>query len=126
MKFVRCSLVPILALLLIAAAKKQPQVTIRFFAETGPHDTSTFSLPVMMQNPPRKAYLDKIAVISERDVVAIYPFPADDGTMGCAFKLDEHGRLALDEITIEKRGTSLVGVVNGHQVTDMLIDRRVP
>lgn len=114
-----------LAILSIAAAKKRPEVTVRFFTETNPQDTNAFATPVTLRYPPRQVYIDKIAAISERDIVGIYPFPAADGTMGCAFKLDEHGRIGLDTLSVEKRGTSLVAVVNGRQVIDMQIDRRV-
>ncbi len=50
---------------------------------------------------------------------------AADGSMRCVFKLDPGGTQKLDSVSVEKRGTSLVAVVNGRQVTDMLIDQRV-
>jgi hypothetical protein len=118
-------LVPVLALLFVAAGKKEPGFSVRFFAEANAQDTDTFASPVQLQYPPRKAFVQKVPVISERDVLSIYPFQASDGTMGCAFKLDDHGRIALDSLSIEKRGSSLVAVVNNRQVIDMLIDRRV-
>jgi hypothetical protein len=118
-------LLPVVALLFVAAGKKQPELTVRFFAEANPKDTDTFATAVQLQYPPRKAFVQKIPVISERDVLAIYPFQASDGTMGCAFKLDNHGRIAIDSLSIEKRGSSLVAVVNERQVIDMLIDKRV-
>lgn len=118
-------LLPFLALLLIAAGKKQPPLTVRFYTEANAKDTSTFAVPVQLQYPPRTAYVSKIAAISERDVVAIYPFQAADGSLGCAFKLDEHGTIALDTLSVEHRGTALVAVVNGRQVIDMLIDKHV-
>ena len=115
----------LLAIFCTAGAKKKPGPSVRFYAEASERDTSTFAVPVMLQYPPRQAWVDKIPVINEHDIAAIYPFPADDGTMGCAFKLDEHGTLMLDTLSVEKRGTSVVAVVNGRQVIDMQIDRRV-
>ena len=63
--------------------------------------------------------------ITEREISGIFPFPASDGTMGCAFKLDDHGRVWLDTLSIEKKGMALVAMVNGRIVCDMLIDKRV-
>lgn len=125
MKKICRRLLPILALLLIAAGKKQPPVTVRFYTETNARDTSSFAVSVQLQYPPRKAFVSKIAAISERDVTEIYPFQAGDGSMGCAFKLDEHGTIALDTLSIEHRGASLIAVVNGRQIIDMLIDKHV-
>lgn len=115
----------LLALGLIAAGKKEPEVMVRFFTEANAKDTGSFSVPVMFQNPPRRGYISKIPNLSERDVRGIYLFPGNDGTIGCAFYLDEHGTVMLDTLSVEKRGTSLLAIVNGRQVIDMLIDRRV-
>ena len=115
----------LLAVFSIAAGKKVPNVTVRFHTETNEHDTSSFAAPVTLKYPPRQVFIDKLPAISEREIAAIYPFQAADGTFGCAFKLDDHGTIELDTLSVEKRGTSLVAVVNGRQVTDMQIDRRV-
>lgn len=119
------ALFPVLALLLVGSAKKEPAATVRFYAESNSQSGENFTIPVMLQYPPRKAFLDKIPVISERNVESILPSMAADGSMRCVFKLDPGGTQKLDSVSVEKRGTSLVAVVNGRQVTDMLIDQRV-
>jgi hypothetical protein len=111
-------------LLCIAAAKKE-DTTVRFHTETQQQDGQAFAMPVRLQHPARNAYVSKVPAISERDIVAIYPFQAKDGSWGCLFQLDAHGRIALDTLSIEKRGTSLVAAVNGRQVIDLQIDRRI-
>jgi len=58
-------------------------------------------------------------------VLAFYPYPADDGSYGALFQLDEHGRLALDALSVERRGTLLFVLINGRPVTELQIDRRV-
>ena len=118
-------ILPLAALLFVAGAKKQPPVTVRFHVEGNAQDTNVFTTPVTLQNPARQAFIDKIPVISERDIQSIFPFEAGDGTLGCAFKLDDHGRIALDTTSLDKRGTSLVAFVNGRQVVDMVIDKHV-
>jgi hypothetical protein len=126
MKFASRFLILLIPLLFVAAAKKkQPIVAVRFHTEANAHDSSSFATKVALLNPPREAYIEKMPVLSERDIQAIFPFPAADGTMGCAFQFDRHGTLALDTLSIEKRGEPLVPVVNGRQLMDMTIDKRV-
>lgn len=124
MRFLRF-LLPLLALGFIAGASKPP-ISLRFHTETNPNGGDEFTLNVpSAADASRKICLSKVAVISEEDVVAIFPFPADDGTQGCAFKLDEHGRIALDTLSQESRGTLLMGFLNTRLVTTMMIDRHV-
>jgi len=118
-------LLPVLALFCIAGARKEPEVTVRFYTEVSGKESDSFSFPVQLHFPPRRGYITKIPNISERDITGIYLFQAADGSVGCSFLLDEHGKVALDTLSIEKRGTSLVALVNGRQAVDILIDRRV-
>ena len=121
-------LLPLLALAWLGMAKP-PAVTVRVFAEANEHDTNRFAAPVALKNPPRQAFIEKMPSLNERYIAAIYPFQADDGTWGCAFKLDAKGRIDLEVVSTERRGSSLVvfvGTKKGtHQVVDMVIDRRV-
>jgi hypothetical protein len=119
-------LLPFLAIFLIAAGKKQPEVSVRFYTEGVAGDTESFALPLYLQDPPRKVYVSKIANISEHDITAIYPFQATDGSIGCVFLLNETGKIALDVLSVEKRGTSLIATMNGRTVISLLIDRRIP
>ncbi len=112
-------------LLFTGFASKRPEVTVRFYAEANDRDSDSFSTAVHLENPPRQVVVQKVPAVSERDIEAIYPYRASDGTLGCAFKLDVGGTAKLDSVSVEKRGTSLIAVVNGRQVLDMLIDRRV-
>ena len=123
MRFARF-LLPLLALSFLAAAHK-PKLTIRFHIEANPNSGSSFAIEAPVPGASRPISISKIADISENDVAAIFPFPAEDGSMGCALKLDNHGRLTLISISQEYRGTLLLGFVNGRAVTAMLIDRRV-
>jgi hypothetical protein len=118
-------MLPLLLLLFVAAAKKQATVTVRFHTETNARDGEQFASPATLMYPPRKVFLSRVPDISEVNIQAIYPFQAADGTFGCSFKLDENGRIALDTLSVDRRGTSLVAFVNGRQVIDMQIDKRV-
>lgn len=120
-------LLPVFALCFVAGAKKTPEITVRFHAEANRLDGERFATPVQLKFPPRQTYIERVPSISERQIKAIYPFQAPDGSRGCAFMLDNSGRLNLEVISTERRGSSIVAFVstkNGtHQVIDMQIDK---
>lgn len=117
-------LLPLIALSFLAAASK-PKLMIRFHAEVNPASGSSFAISAPVPGSSNPISLSKVPEITESDVAAIFPFAAEDGSMGCVFKLDTHGRLSLDSLSTESHGALLVGFVNGRAVTAMLIDRRV-
>jgi len=118
-----------LALVFLGMAHKPPGITVRFFVEANKQDSETFSTPVTLKNPPRPAFIEKVPAVSERSFRAIFPFRAADGTWGCAFKLDDQGRLDLDTVSTSKRGYAIVPLIltkaGRHQFSEMVIDRPV-
>jgi hypothetical protein len=128
MNAVRLCFIAILGLFFIGAAKKQ-LVAVRFHVEANARDGDTFAMPVKFRNPPRDAYVERVPSLSERDVQGIYPTNAGDGTYGCAFVLNTHGRTALQTISTEKRGSSLVVFISTktgtHQVVELMIDKPI-
>jgi hypothetical protein len=125
MKIFRSLALLLLALALAGFAQKSGTLSVTFHVEANARDTSTFSVPVTLKNSHRQVYIEKMPSITEREIETIYPFPASDGTMGCAFKLDAHGRIWLDTVSIENYGKAIVAMVNGRIVFDMFIDKRV-
>ena len=119
----------VLALAFLGMAQKPPGIIVRFFVEANKQDSETFSTPITLKNPPRSAFIEKIPAVSERSFRAIFPFRAADGTWGCAFKLDDQGRLDLDTVSSSKRGFAIVPLVitkaGKHQFSEMVIDRSV-
>ena len=107
----------------------KPKVSIRFYTEVNSQVGSTFAMQAHLENMKRDVYLNRVPEFSDLQIKAIYPFPASDGTWGCAFQLSEQGRIRLETLSTESRGTALVVVIGTkkgqHQVTDMLIDRPV-
>jgi hypothetical protein len=120
----RFLLILVLGLCCLGMGKKKPVLNIRFYTQTTQGDTESFAVPVTLLSG-QKAYIDQVASISERDVVAIYPFPVADGSGGCAFKLDDHGTMSLDSLSVAKKGSILIATVNGRQVADLTIDQRI-
>ncbi len=117
-------LLALLPLLFVAAAKKPPQGMVRFHLQGNPVEGSPFVQEVRLADG-RGVFIKSIPEISERDIEAVYPFPAPDGSMGCAFKLDPHGRIALETFSLNDRGKVVVCMLNGRVVTAMLIDRPI-
>jgi hypothetical protein len=117
-------LILLLGLCCLGMGRKELPLSIRFYLQTTQGDTDSFAAPVTLLNG-QQTYVDQIAAISERDILAIYPFPVADGSGGCAFRLDDHGTMSLDSLSNDKRGTLLIATINGRQVADILIDRRV-
>jgi hypothetical protein len=109
--------------------ERSGDLTVRFYAEANARDGAPFATPIKLGNPPRDAFLQKVPTINERNVRSIYPFRAPDGTWGCTLKLDNDGRLGLELVSTEKRGTLLVGFIGTakgqHRLQDILIDRTV-
>ena len=108
---------------------KKPEITVRFHSEADKNDSDTFSIPVNLIYQRRQAYLSKIADISEKMIEKILPFPARDGTWGCVIKLNPQGRIRLENMSGQIRGSALVVFITtqagNHQVVDMIIDRIV-
>ncbi len=111
------------------AMSTKPKVSVRFYTEANAQIGSTFAMPARLENMGRDTHLNRVPEFSELQITAIYPFPATDGTWGCAFQLSEQGRIRLETLSTESRGTALVVVIGTkkgqHQVTDMMIDRPV-
>jgi hypothetical protein len=128
MRFSRL-LLPVLALGCLGFAERPPEFSVRFFAEANARDGRSFSTPMKLGNPPRDGFVEKVPSVHERQISSIFPFRAADGTWGCAFKLDNDGRINLEVVSTERRGTFLVGFIGTnkgqHRLPDMIIDRTV-
>ncbi len=98
---------------------------LRVHAQANQQDTTVFATAVRAQVSGKDVVIEKIPRISEQDVIAFYPYPAANGTYGALFQLDEHGRIALDTLSIERRGSLLFVLINGRLITPLEIDKRV-
>ncbi|MEI6712536.1 MAG: hypothetical protein WCO60_02210 [Verrucomicrobiota bacterium] len=105
-----------------SAMSRKPECTVRFHMEVRATEKDPFSIPVKLQNPPRQIFMESTASISERQIQAIHVFPANDGTWGCLFKLDDSGRLTLSNLSASNRGRTLVVYVGSDKITRQVID----
>jgi hypothetical protein len=115
----------LLPLLTLEAAEKKPTVSIRLHAEGNPRDGERFVAPVTLLNPPKQTVIRKVPIVTERDIVAFYPFAAADGTIGCYFKLDADGTNRLMQHTIEYRDTLVVALINGRVACAMMVGEKM-
>ena len=125
-----CLAIASLALPLPARAMSQKAaITVRFHSEANPNDGDSFAIPVNLIYQHKQVYVSRVPDFSEKQIAKILPFPAKDGTWGCVFKLTPQGRIRLETMSGEIRGSSLVVFVatksGQHQVADMIIDRPV-
>jgi hypothetical protein len=120
-----CALGLWLLVALPVGVAKQQHCIFRVHAQANAQDTAVFSTSVRAQLSGKDVAIEKIPRISEHDVIAFYPYPAANGTYGALFRLDEHGRIALDALSIERRGSLLFVLINGRLITELEIDKRV-
>src|SRR5262249_40671124 len=107
------------------AIAKQRHCTFRVHAQANAQDTDVFSRSVRARSSGKDVAIQKLPWITERDVVAFAPYHAQDGTYGALFQLDEHGRVVLDTLSVERRGGFLFVFINGRMITELQIDKRV-
>jgi hypothetical protein len=115
-------------LLLIAChllEARQRHCMFRLHTEANSNDTTTFSTSVRALFSGKQVAIEKAARITENDVVAFYPYEVSKDNYGALFQLDEHGTIALDAISVERRGTLLFVFINGRAITELQIDKRV-
>jgi hypothetical protein len=122
-------LLPALLACVFLGMGKKPTIIVRFYAEANQQDTERFAQPINLKHPPRQAYIERVATLHEKQIQAIYPFQASDGSWGCAFKLDNQGRLGLSIISAERRGGTIVGFIGTksgtHQAAELTIDKPI-
>ena len=112
-------------LALTAAEAKRRHCIFRVHTEANPQDTAVFSNSVHAQFSGKPIAIEKVPRISEWDVEAFFPLPVSKNNYGALFQLDDHGRLALDALSVERRGGVLFVFINGRPITELQIDKRV-
>jgi hypothetical protein len=110
---------------LATGTAKQRHCMLRIHAEANQQDTAVFATSVRAKVSGKDVAIEKLPRISEQDVIAFHPYPAANGSYGALFQLDEHGRVALDALSIERRGSYLFVFINGRPITELEIDKRV-
>jgi hypothetical protein len=117
------ALAVLIGLALASPAHAKTHSSFRVHVEANASNGPVFSTQLTFLG--RTVTLEKVPTLSENDVTGLQTYRAADGTHGALFQLNEHGRLALDSLSVERRGGSLFVFINGRPITDLRIDRRV-
>src|SRR2546430_4557064 len=120
-----CAIAFSLLLPLAIVAAKDRHCMLRLHMEANVHDPAAFATSVRAKFSGRDVAIEQMPRISERDVAAFYSYHAANGTYGALLQLDDHGRMALEALSIERRGSLLFVFVNGRLITELEIDQRV-
>ena len=120
-----CVFVFCVAFALVNAAAKQRHCTFRVHAQANRQDTEVFSISARATYSGKDVAIEKTPWITEHDVMAFSPYPAQNGTFGALFQLDHHGGVVLDTLSVERRGRFLFIFINGRMITELQIDKRV-
>jgi hypothetical protein len=120
-----CVIALCLLFALAEGVAKQRHCTLRVHAQANPQDTEVFATSVGARASGKNITIEKLPWISERDVMAFSSYPAQNGTYGALIQLDEHGRVVLDTLSVERRGRLLFVFINGRLITALQVDKRV-
>jgi hypothetical protein len=120
-----CAIALLIAIAMLAAAAKDRHCQLRLHMEANPHDTAAFATSVKANISGRDVAMERTARITESDVTEFHPYHAADGSYGALITLNEHGRVMLEALSIERRGGLLFVFVNGRPITEFQIDKRV-
>jgi hypothetical protein len=110
--------------LLCLGGAKKPVVDLRVHALGKEEEAPSFAVPGTLMNG-TQVYLQRMPLVTQSEVTSIFPFPAGDGTSGMYFKLGQHGSQLLQQHTMTRQGSTLVVMLNGVQVANLLVDRPV-
>jgi len=112
------------ATLLCTGGARRPEIDLRIHGQGTAAEAPTFAFPATLLNG-TPTHLQRMPLITEREIKSVYPFPAAGGTSGVYLKLNSHGTGLLGQYTMERRGRKLVVLLNGRQVSNLLVDRPV-
>ena len=114
-----------LAFSLADGIAKQRHCTFRVHAQANPRDSEVFATSVRAKISGKDVAIEKMPWISEHDVSGFSSYAAQNGTYGALIQLDEHGRVVLDTLSVERRGRFLFVFINGRMITELQVDKRV-
>lgn len=112
------------AALACAAGAKKPVLDLRVHAEGTEAEAPTFAIPATLLNG-KPAFLQRMPLVSQNEIEAVYPFAAADGSQGIYLKLGQHGLRLLQQHTMSQQGKTLVVMLNGRMVSNLLVDRPI-
>lgn len=109
----------------LGRSSKEPPMMLRLHGEGAEHEGEAFVVPVQIPAMQRKVFIRKVPIVSEKDIRAILPFTAPDGSLGCILQLDRSGSERIEQHTSAARDSVVVAMVNGRLASAMRVDRKI-
>ena len=122
---IACAIILSAVMSLPMVAAKDRHCQLRLHTEANLHDTMAFATSVSAKFSGQDVAIERTARINESNVTGFCPYRSADGSFGVLVQLDEHGRVGLEALSIERRGGLLFVFVNGRPITELQIDKRV-
>ena len=121
----RCLCMLLLVFTASGVFAKKPHCMFRVHVQANPRDTAVFATSVPAKLSGKDISIERTPRISEKDVIGFSVYNAADNTFGALIQLDDHGRIALDSLSVERRGGFLFVFLNGRLLSELQIDKRV-
>src|SRR3954447_1417909 len=87
-----------------SAVSKPRHCMFRVHVEANQMDGASFAGSIKAQLSGKSVAIEQIPRISEQDVIGFKVYAHDDGTFGALLELDDHGRIGLDTLSVERKG----------------------
>jgi hypothetical protein len=117
-------LITTLCLTLLACESSRDKVKISVHAPGSKWESSQKQFTTYYGSP-TPIILRRIPEFTEKSLLGIHSFPAEDGTFGLTMKLDFKGTNALGVVTTSRIGDPLYSLINGQPVDRIPIDKQV-
>ena len=108
----------------ISGARK-PTLALSFHIEGSRMDGMKMVQPIKLGNPAKTFYFRRQPELTQRHVKGYYPFPANDGSYGAAFVLNDNGTKTLEVLSMTHQGSKLLTVVDSEPVDHIPLDKPV-
>lgn len=102
-----------------------PPISVRLHGEGEEYEGPSFVTSIELTNPPKKIFIRKVPIISEKDIAGILPFSSADGSLGCILKLDRSGAERIEQFTSSARDSIVVALINARVAAAMRVDRKI-
>ncbi len=103
--------------------KKPDKMKLSFHIEG--HKTDNPKMIFPYQTQAKQMFFQRTPIANTKDLVALKPFPAEDGTFGAVFQLSQVGAKRLAAATTQAQGKWMLTLLNGKPTDSVYINNPV-
>jgi len=107
------------------AFSRRQKCTLRCHMEVDSTQADPFAIQVRLIDPPKQIFVEKAPSLSERQIKAVEVYPAENGSWGAMFLLDNSGRITLSNLSNSNRGRTMVIFVGTEKASRQVIDLEI-